>query len=137
METQVKRKEEDLLGVMELPSGVYWGIHTQRAVANFPLSGRQVNPSLIRALALVKKACAAANVQVPAVTMLTVVPDTVHTAGVLDVYVTGVKPAEEVASGAMAKLPPAAYVCAACAPQLSVCVALLMTTVVLAVAAAR
>ncbi len=63
MDIQVNRAEEDLLGVLELPAGAYWGIHTQRAIANFPLSGRRVNPSLIRALAQVKKACAAANVE--------------------------------------------------------------------------
>ena len=57
------RVEEDLLGKLELPVEVYWGIHTQRAIANFPLSGRRVNPFLIRALAQVKKACAAANVE--------------------------------------------------------------------------
>jgi aspartate ammonia-lyase len=63
MDIQVNRKEEDLLGLLELPSSAYWGIHTQRAIGNFPLSGRRVNPSLIRALAQVKKACAAANVE--------------------------------------------------------------------------
>jgi aspartate ammonia-lyase len=63
MDIQVNRAEEDLLGVLELPAGAYWGIHTQRAIANFPLSGRRVNPSLIRALAQVKKACTAANVE--------------------------------------------------------------------------
>jgi aspartate ammonia-lyase len=63
MDTRGKREEKDLLGTLELPPGAYWGIHTQRAMVNFPLSGRRVNPSLIRALALVKKACAAANVE--------------------------------------------------------------------------
>ncbi len=63
MGAEVNRQEEDLLGKMNLPASAYWGIHTQRAVANFPLSGRRVNPSLIRALAQVKKACAAANVE--------------------------------------------------------------------------
>jgi aspartate ammonia-lyase len=63
MDIQVNRAEEDLLGVLELPAGVYWGIHTQRAIANFLLSGRRVNPSLIRALAQVKKACTAANIE--------------------------------------------------------------------------
>jgi aspartate ammonia-lyase len=61
MDLQTNREEEDLLGKLELPAGAYWGIHTERAIANFPLSGRRVNPSLIQALAQVKKACAAAN----------------------------------------------------------------------------
>ena len=63
MECPSKRDEEDLLGILEVPADAYWGIHTQRAIGNFLLSGRRVNPSLIRALALVKKACAAANVE--------------------------------------------------------------------------
>lgn len=63
METRDIREEEDLLGRLEVPAGAYWGVHTQRAIGNFPLSGRRVNPSLIRALALVKKACAAANME--------------------------------------------------------------------------
>jgi aspartate ammonia-lyase len=55
------RTEKDLLGSLEVPARVYWGIHTERARRNFPLSGRVVHLGLIRALALVKKACAAAN----------------------------------------------------------------------------
>ena len=39
------------------------GIHTGRAVRNFPLSGRTVHGSLIRALAMVKKACCLANLE--------------------------------------------------------------------------
>ena len=63
METGTTRQEEDLLGALEIPAEVYWGIHTARAIRNFPLSGRPVRPALIRALALVKKACAAANLE--------------------------------------------------------------------------
>ncbi len=63
METGTTRREEDLLGALEIPAEVYWGIHTARAIRNFPLSGRPVRPALIRALALVKKACAAANLE--------------------------------------------------------------------------
>lgn len=55
------RKEKDLLGEEDVPAGAYWGIHTLRAIRNFRLSGVPVNPSLIRALAMVKKACAMAN----------------------------------------------------------------------------
>jgi len=63
METRTTRREEDLLGALEIPADVYWGVHTARAVRNFPLSGRPVRPAMIRALALVKKACAAANLE--------------------------------------------------------------------------
>jgi aspartate ammonia-lyase len=65
-ETQKKqtyRIEKDLLGPLELPEGVYWGIHTERAIRNFPISGYRVNPALIRGMALVKKACAIANLE--------------------------------------------------------------------------
>jgi aspartate ammonia-lyase len=55
------RIEHDMLGEKVLPSSVYWGIHTQRAIENFSLSGRRVSLSLIRAIAMVKKACAKAN----------------------------------------------------------------------------
>ncbi len=33
------RVEHDLLGARTIPAGVYWGIHTARAVENFPISG--------------------------------------------------------------------------------------------------
>ncbi len=52
------RAESDLLGSREIPDGALWGVHTLRAVENFPVSGRRVAPELIRAFGLVKKACA-------------------------------------------------------------------------------
>jgi aspartate ammonia-lyase len=55
------RDEHDLLGEMEIPEDVYWGIHTARAIGNFPLSGLRTAPSLIHAIALVKKACCCTN----------------------------------------------------------------------------
>ena len=57
------RLEADLLGERPVPAEAYWGIHTLRAMANFPLSGRPVHGALIRALALVKKACCLANAE--------------------------------------------------------------------------
>lgn len=59
----VTRTEKDMLGGMELPDDCYWGIHTQRAVENFTVSGKKVLPELIKALAMVKKACCLANVE--------------------------------------------------------------------------
>ncbi|HEX7769623.1 MAG TPA: aspartate ammonia-lyase, partial [Dokdonella sp.] len=46
-----------------IPADVYWGIHTLRAVENFPISGRAIGlwPELVRALALVKHAAAQTN----------------------------------------------------------------------------
>lgn len=57
------RIEEDLLGTMEVPSGVYYGVHTVRAVDNFHISGTAVNefPDFIRGMVQVKKATAIAN----------------------------------------------------------------------------
>ena len=57
------RHEEDSLGAMDLPRTCLWGIHTQRAIENFPISGIPLShfPEFIRALAWVKKAAARAN----------------------------------------------------------------------------
>jgi aspartate ammonia-lyase len=57
------RIEKDLLGELEIPAHVYWGIHTARALANFAISGQGVNPALVRAMAQVKKACCLANLE--------------------------------------------------------------------------
>jgi fumarate hydratase class II len=55
------RKETDSLGEVEVPADALWGAQTQRAIANFPVSGRRLPRRLIRALALVKKAAAEVN----------------------------------------------------------------------------
>ncbi|WP_067223928.1 aspartate ammonia-lyase [Stappia indica] len=59
------RREEDSLGQMELPRDCLWGIHTQRAIANFPISGLPLAhfPEFVRALAWVKLAAANANLE--------------------------------------------------------------------------
>jgi aspartate ammonia-lyase len=52
-----------------VPSDAYWGVHTLRAVENFPISGRTISSdaqALIRALAMVKKAAALANADIGA-----------------------------------------------------------------------
>jgi len=46
---------------MELAADTPWGIHTARALENFPIPGPPVNPRLLKAYAQVKKACALAN----------------------------------------------------------------------------
>jgi aspartate ammonia-lyase len=60
------RIESDSLGSHEIPPEVYWGIHTARALENFPVTRRAVSvyPDLVRALARVKQAAARANVQI-------------------------------------------------------------------------
>lgn len=55
------RQEHDFLGSMNLPKQALYGIHTQRALENFPLSNRPVHPALIRAYGAVKLAAAQAN----------------------------------------------------------------------------
>ncbi len=55
------RKEEDLLGARDLPIDVLHGIHTVRALENFPLAGRPVDPALVSAYGYVKLACAMTN----------------------------------------------------------------------------
>jgi aspartate ammonia-lyase len=57
------RREHDLLGERDVPANAYWGIHTLRAVENFPITGVPVGhfPEFVRALALVKQAAARAN----------------------------------------------------------------------------
>ena len=57
------RTEHDFLGDRPIPAAAYWGVHSARAVENFPISGQAVSqwPELVRALAYVKKAAAQAN----------------------------------------------------------------------------
>lgn len=55
------REEQDLLGRLHVPAQSLCGIHTMRAVENFPLSGRLVHPELVRAYGAVKRACADTN----------------------------------------------------------------------------
>jgi aspartate ammonia-lyase len=59
------RTEHDFLGEKQIPFAAYWGVHTARAVENFPISGTSVSamPDLIRALGMVKKAAARANAE--------------------------------------------------------------------------
>ncbi|OOZ85193.1 aspartate ammonia-lyase [Bacillus cereus] len=55
------RIEKDFLGEKEVPSIAYYGVQTLRAVENFPITGYRIHPSLITAMAIVKKAAALAN----------------------------------------------------------------------------
>src|SRR5437762_1496373 len=55
------RMETDSMGEVQVPVQAYYGAQTQRAVENFPISGWTLPRSLIRALGLVKLACAMAN----------------------------------------------------------------------------
>lgn len=55
------RTEHDSMGELAVPAAALWGAQTQRAVQNFALSGRVLPAAFIRALALLKRAAAAAN----------------------------------------------------------------------------
>src|SRR5690349_9307905 len=55
------RIEKDSMGDVRVPAQAYYGAQTQRAVENFPISGWPLPRGLIRALGLVKLACATAN----------------------------------------------------------------------------
>lgn len=59
--TSATRVEKDSMGEMTVPSDALYGATTQRAVLNFPVSGRPLPPRLIHAYALLKKACAHVN----------------------------------------------------------------------------
>ncbi|MFB9907274.1 class II fumarate hydratase [Allokutzneria oryzae] len=55
------RIEHDTMGEVRVPAQALWRAQTQRAVENFPISGRGLERAQIRALGLVKAACARVN----------------------------------------------------------------------------
>jgi fumarate hydratase, class II len=57
------RIEHDTMGAVQVPIDALWRAQTQRAVQNFPISGTRLEPSHIRALALIKAAAAKANAE--------------------------------------------------------------------------
>ncbi|MEW6244799.1 MAG: aspartate ammonia-lyase [Bacillota bacterium] len=79
------RVEKDFLGEKQVPRDRYYGVQTERARENFPITGQSMSICLFRALGVVKKAAALANMET----------------GYLDTRIGGaiVAAAEEVASG--------------------------------------
>jgi aspartate ammonia-lyase len=57
------RIEKDFLGTKEVLADAYYGIQTLRAVENFPITGYRIHSELIKAMAMVKKAAALANME--------------------------------------------------------------------------
>ncbi|MCL2640598.1 MAG: class II fumarate hydratase [Phycisphaerales bacterium] len=55
------RIERDSLGELEVPMDAYYGVQTQRAVSNFPISGQPMPREFIVAMAIIKKAAAVVN----------------------------------------------------------------------------
>jgi fumarate hydratase class II len=60
-EGTAQRFEKDSMGEMRVPIDGLYGASTQRAVLNFPISGRRMPPGFIHSLGRVKRACAQAN----------------------------------------------------------------------------
>jgi fumarate hydratase class II len=61
MSAQDYRIEKDSMGELKVPADALWGAQTQRAVQNFPISGRAMPAGFIAAVGLVKWAAAGAN----------------------------------------------------------------------------
>ncbi len=57
------RIEKDFLGEVKVPKDALWGVQTQRAVENFPVSGIRFGRRFLYAIGLIKKACAEVNLE--------------------------------------------------------------------------
>ncbi|MEF8832494.1 MAG: aspartate ammonia-lyase [Candidatus Thermoplasmatota archaeon] len=57
------RTEKDSIGEKEVPEEAYYGVQTQRALENFPVSGLTESSELIYSYIILKKACAEANME--------------------------------------------------------------------------
>jgi fumarate hydratase, class II len=57
------RIEHDSMGEIAVSENVYWGAQTQRSLQNFDIGGETLPPTMIQAMALVKKAAALTNQQ--------------------------------------------------------------------------
>jgi fumarate hydratase class II len=55
------RIETDSFGPIEVPADRYWGAQTQRSIQNFPIGWERQPAAIIRALGIIKEACAASN----------------------------------------------------------------------------
>ena len=55
------RTETDSFGPLEVPSDKYWGAQTQRSIINFPIGWEKQPIAIVRALGVIKQACAEAN----------------------------------------------------------------------------
>lgn len=56
------RTETDSFGPLEVPADKYWGAQTQRSILNFAIGWEKQPVAIIRALAIIKRACAEVNV---------------------------------------------------------------------------
>ena len=56
------RVETDSFGPLDVPADKYWGAQTQRSIINFPIGWERQPVAIIRALGVIKKACAQVNI---------------------------------------------------------------------------
>ncbi|MCA1714874.1 MAG: class II fumarate hydratase [Gammaproteobacteria bacterium] len=99
MAKQNYRIERDSMGELQVPAEALWGAQTQRAIDNFPISGRPLPRGFIRALGLIKAAAAQVNVaqgQLPKAQAAAIVKAALEVAGgihdaqfPIDVFQTG------------------------------------------------
>ena len=57
------RTETDSFGPLDVPANKYWGAQTQRSILNFPIGWEKQPVAVVRALGVIKKACARANIE--------------------------------------------------------------------------
>ena len=62
------RTETDSFGPLEVPQDKYWGAQTQRSLMNFPIGWERQPVAIVRALGIIKEACARANAESAAAT---------------------------------------------------------------------
>ena len=62
-ERETRRVEKDSLGEVDVPSNRYWGAQTQRSVTNFRIGDEKMPQPMIRALGIVKRSAAVANMR--------------------------------------------------------------------------
>ncbi|QBF32083.1 class II fumarate hydratase [Thalassococcus sp. S3] len=55
------RTETDSFGPLDVPADKYWGAQTQRSILNFPIGWERQPVAIVRALGVIKKACAMQN----------------------------------------------------------------------------
>ncbi|WPY94819.1 class II fumarate hydratase [Limimaricola variabilis] len=60
-QTSPTRTESDSFGPLEVRSDRYWGAQTQRSIMNFPIGWEKQPVAIVRALGVIKQACAEAN----------------------------------------------------------------------------
>jgi fumarate hydratase class II len=61
------RTETDSFGPLEVPADKYWGAQTQRSIQNFPIGWEKQPVAIVRALGIIKQACAEVNMATGAI----------------------------------------------------------------------